>query len=79
MISEIDKLGRFVIPKGIRIALGIEAGDQLYMELKGDNILMCKVRDRNNKIDLINELIAGAKDENTKEYLKEELEKLKMR
>lgn len=46
MIKRIDKLGRVVIPKGYRQALGIEPGDPVFMEEKGGVLILSSSGDR---------------------------------
>ncbi len=41
---EIDKLGRLVVPKKIREALHLRAGDKLDVELEGDKLTLAPKR-----------------------------------
>ncbi|MES2391814.1 MAG: AbrB/MazE/SpoVT family DNA-binding domain-containing protein [Acidobacteriota bacterium] len=38
--AEIDKLGRLVVPKKVRDAIGLRAGDNLDIEVRGEEIVL---------------------------------------
>ena len=40
MKRKIDKLGRVVVPKSLRNALGVDLNDEISMTLSGDNIVI---------------------------------------
>lgn len=40
VVRRLDQLGRVVIPKGIRAARGWNAGDQVEIFVKGDQIIL---------------------------------------
>ena len=42
VIRQIDNLGRVVIPKDLRIELGIDCGDKIAFETEGDRIIITK-------------------------------------
>lgn len=42
MIIKIDKLGRIVIPKGVREILNINANEKLILNLEDDKIIIKK-------------------------------------
>lgn len=42
MKRKIDKLGRVVIPKSLRNALGVDLNDEISMTLSGDSIIISK-------------------------------------
>ena len=42
MRRKIDKLGRVVIPKSLRNALGVDLNDEISMTLNGDSIVISK-------------------------------------
>ena len=42
MKRKIDKLGRVVIPKSLRNAVGIDLNDEISMTLSGDRIVISK-------------------------------------
>ena len=42
MKRKIDKLGRVVVPKSLRNALGVDLNDEISMTLSGDNIVISK-------------------------------------
>jgi len=53
MVSKvsIDKFGRIVIPAQIRKKLGIKAGNELIIELRGSMIVIRPVRDIDKVVD----------------------------
>jgi len=42
MKRKIDKLGRVVVPKSLRNAIGVGLDDEISMTLSGDNIVISK-------------------------------------
>ena len=40
VFRRIDELGRIVVPKELRVELGIENGDEVMMECDGDCIII---------------------------------------
>jgi AbrB family looped-hinge helix DNA binding protein len=44
--TTIDRFGRVVIPKRVREALGLEAGESLMIEKRGEGILLRPARER---------------------------------
>ena len=45
IIKSSDKLGRIVIPKGLRKGFNIEQGTQIEIKLDGDKIILKKVNE----------------------------------
>ena len=45
METTIDRFGRVVIPKHVREALGLEAGESLVIETRGEGILLRLARE----------------------------------
>ena len=45
IIKSSDKLGRIVIPKGLRKGFNIEQGTQIEVKLDGDKIILKKVNE----------------------------------
>jgi AbrB family looped-hinge helix DNA binding protein len=45
METTIDRFGRVVIPKHVREALGLEAGESLVIEKRGEGILLRPARE----------------------------------
>ena len=43
MIKEVDYLGRILIPKDIRRQLKIKTGDQVDVQIRGDQIVIQKL------------------------------------
>lgn len=42
VIRQIDNLGRVVIPKDLRLELGIDCGDKIAFETEGNKIIITK-------------------------------------
>lgn len=42
VVRKIDELGRIVLPKELRISLGISEGDQMEIYVEGDSVLLRK-------------------------------------
>lgn len=57
----IDKLGRMVIPKGIRKRLGIEWFDELIIDIDNDKIVIMKENSTNKLTEFIEELKQNSK------------------
>ena len=43
IVKRIDDLGRIVIPKVIRTAVGVSLGDELSVEVEGESIVLKRV------------------------------------
>lgn len=42
VVRKIDELGRIVLPKELRLSLGISEGDQMEIYVEGDSVLLKK-------------------------------------
>lgn len=42
VVRKIDELGRIVLPKELRLSLGINEGDQMEIYVEGDSVLLRK-------------------------------------
>jgi len=45
ILGKITAKSQVTVPKAIRLALGIEAGDDLVWEIDGDRVILTKARD----------------------------------
>jgi AbrB family looped-hinge helix DNA binding protein len=52
-VARVSSKGRVVIPKGVRSQLGLRKGDRLLAYLKGDLLLIRRVREEENLLTIL--------------------------